>query len=502
LDLLRGHRSDLLPVLAAALPSAILLPVILRDSLPWLRGPAPYPPEWQWSLRSGPLGPWLPVVAAAAALLGLVAACATPWAMRRPRLAAAGVLSSGVFAGFAFQIALAATHQEGVLEGLMHRAESRTISSYYTVAVSEEARDPWSFLSHFHERLRAYRETAKHAATHPPGPVLYYRAALWACERATWLSDDLLRPMRGRRIASSPDVRAERAAGLLGALVLGLLAAAAAWPTAALGEALGLGPLAAAQVGLLYELLPGPALMIPQFDAALALPVAAATALLALSIARGRVAASTAALAGALAALAFFVSYGAVAFIAIGAVAALSLAPTRRAAARAGLVTLAIATATAVLLTAATTLSGYHLVSAARTALEIHRESYTAHRSYLLWLIFDPLDFALFLGAPLAALALTRLAVVATTLRREPRPPERFGVTLAMAIALLVASGVTRGEVGRIWIPLMPLVLVAVFAPTADRHDAWDPLSRRGVVLLVGALLAALCLAIRLSWEF
>ena len=490
-----GWRGLLLPVLLTLL----LLFAILFDLFPWLRGPAPYPPEWQWGLRSEPGGPWLPAVLVGAMLLGLIASCGSSWARRRPRFAAPVLMIAGVLAGWSFQIALAATLPEGAFRTLLNRAASRTITSYHTVAVSEDACDPLVFLARHAEHLAEYRTTAKHAATHPPGPVLFYRATLWACEGSHRLTEALI-DLAGLpdRDFAPPNTRAARAAALLGALLLGLLGAMTVFPVAALAETLGLGRLAAAQVGLLYVLLPGPALMVPQFDAALALPIAATTALLASAIASGHGVGSKSILAGVLAAAALFTSYGAAAFLAIGGLAALALAPSRRQAARTGLPALALAAGSAGLLTAATILLGHDPIASARAALAIHREAYTAPRSYALWLAFNPLDLAVFLGAPLAALGLMRLASVR---KAALGPGQRFGLTLAATLGALIASGVTRGEVGRIWIPLMPLLLVAILPPADGPSPNADPTDRRTLMLVVGALLGALCLAIRVSWD-
>jgi len=69
---------------------------------------------------------------------------------------------------------------------------------------------------------------------------------------------------------------------------------------------------------------------------------------------------------------------------------------------------------------------------------------------------------------------------------------DRFRLATFAGVGLLVLLGVTRGEVGRIWIPLMPLLLIASLAgPTAPgRKDA----------LLQGTLLAALTLLIGSYW--
>jgi len=61
------------------------------DRVPWVRGPAPYPPEWQWPLREGAAsGPLWPALAAVCAILGLLALSGTDWARTRPRQAQAG----------------------------------------------------------------------------------------------------------------------------------------------------------------------------------------------------------------------------------------------------------------------------------------------------------------------------------------------------------------------------------------------------------------------------
>jgi hypothetical protein len=169
--------------------------------------------------------------------------------------------------------------------------------------------------------------------------------------------------------------------------------------------------------------------------------------------------------------------------------------------------TLVLATATAALFTAASTLLDHDPMASARTALGIHREVYTAPRSYALWLVFNPLDLALFLGAPLAAFGLARLASLGAVALRSPNPGQRlapggrFRLTLTAALVALIACGVTRGEVGRIWIPLMPLLLVAILSPAHGETGDASLLHRRGHVLVLGTLLAASSLAIRLHWD-
>jgi hypothetical protein len=86
----------------------------------------------------------------------------------------------------------------------------------------------------------------------------------------------------------------------------------------------------------------------------------------------------------------------------------------------------------------------------------------TARRTYLPWLLMDPLDFAFGLGLCVAA------CVVATAREAlgDRRRPEHVLLLLAAlgTLALLDLSGTVRGEVARIWQFLMPLCIVPTVA--------------------------------------
>jgi hypothetical protein len=481
-------------ILVASLVVLISLPF---DLIPLLRGPAPYPPEWQWAFRPG--GPSRPLLAAAACALGLLAlllASGTARARRRPIAALRALVIGAVLLGCGLQLGLLAREPDGPLRTLLSRTRSRSFTSYHTVAISPEARDPSSFLRHHAERLPELARSAKHAATHPPGPVLFYRASLALCEASSTLTNGLLQaagvPNREFR---APATRAARAAALLGALVLGLLGALAAWPIAHLARCLGVEDLAAARLGILWALLPGPALMTPQFDQALALPIAGATVLLRTAGGTTRRGPMLATLAGLLGGIGIFTSYGAAAFLAIGGIAAFAAAEEEPARLRrsTGLATIAAAVAGLVAFVVPALL-GHQPLRAMLSALTIHREMYTAPRSYALWLVFNPVDLALFLGVPVATAGLMLMPQVvrraAPDAARAPR--DRFRLAVLAGVVILLALGVTRGEVGRIWIPLMPLLLVA----SLGGHDAPD----RKDALLQGTLLAALTLTIGSYW--
>ena len=457
-----GPKLPLLLAAALGLASAL---AIASDLLPWLRGPAPYPPEWQWEYRRLPATPrLLASIACAGGLLALLPV------RRRTRLA---ILASVVL-GFGFEFTLLGLEPEGALRAIVRRTLSRTDTSYLTVAASDLARDPLEFLDRHAELLPELRRVGKHAATHPPGPVLYYRGLLALCASA-------------------------RNAALAGGLLILLLSAAAAIPIAALARLAGADEPAALRTAVLWNLLPGPALMSPQFDQALALPVAAAAALAASAIVvgpRSKRGLLLAVAAGLLAGLSLYVSYGAMAFLPFAALPAIVLVVEERQrlrrAAETGVLVLAGVSAVVGL----TMALGHEPLRAARIALAIHRETFTRPRSYGLWLGFDALDYGLFLGVPVAVLAVLGLARSLTALvRGQGRPLDRMRVTAAALFVLLVLSGTTRGEVGRIWIPLMPVVLVAALArPEKEKGPTTQE------ALVVGLVLALQCLVIRSFW--
>jgi hypothetical protein len=164
--------------------------------------------------------------------------------------------------------------------------------------------------------------------------------------------------------------------------------------------------------------------------------------------------------------------------------------------------------ATAAVLNALPALVGHHPLAAARAALAAHRSDYTLPRSYSTWLLLNLWDFAVFVGLPIALLALARGAkALAALLRRRSLldTEHRTALALAAGVAALSLSGLVRGEAGRIWIPIMPFVLVVGRLPNradAARREAGGE-AGRAVAKSIGLalLLLASCWVLRLSWH-
>jgi len=440
------------------------------DLWPGLRGPAPYPPEWQWGFepKRVDLRALAPALLLAGGLLGLVALARQAASSRGSRLA---LLAGATLLGGGWQIALLALEPAGAAAELERRTTSGSFTSYFKVAAGVE--DAGEFLSRHPEHLPLYRKGALHAATHPPGPVLYYVG---------------LRGVAARMPRTAEALGGEdRAAAIVGAALFGLLGAAACLPVAGFARALGAPPAEALRAGVLWTLVPGLCLMVPELDQALALPVAAATAAVAAAVSAPEDWRVAAAVAGLLAGMTAFFSYGAPLLVALGAAAAMSPALGTPAGRRRAALVAAVAAAVAVACFFLPVLVGHHPLDSARTALAIHREQFTARRSYPLWLFFDLVDLAVFLGVPVVLFGMW-----------GSRTP--FRLAAAGGVLALVASGLIRGEMGRILIPLMPVLLVAcvVSPPSATRPEG-EPAA--GAALVLAALLAVTDVVLRLSWE-
>jgi hypothetical protein len=273
------------------------------------------------------------------------------------------------------------------------------------------------------------------------------------------------------------------------ALLLPALSALTAWPLYQLALRFGCERSEALLAALLWLLVPARSLFTPSFDQALPLLVVAAAALAA-GGGKGRAAA-----AGLLCFGACFLSYGCLP--ALPLIAACAVAGATTASFAAGASTAAAGEAQSKLgrgawrratLTLAVLALGFllpYLVlaivtgfdpwQAMRAALELHRRIALAPRSYGLWLLWNPYDFALLLSPAVLALA-------GAALLRPPGAAFRLVArTWWGLLALLLVSGSVRGEVGRIWLLWMPFAcLLAAGAAGTMSIGAPGPLTAAG----------------------
>jgi hypothetical protein len=473
------------------------------DWLPLLRGPAPYPEEWRWLYREG--------VPTAIPWTGLACSCAiTLLLLGSDRgLSPRRLLCAATALGVVLQVALLGAVGERSGVGFMiHRVLNPGFTSYFTVAISSEAADVPDLLAHYSERMQAFETEAPHAGTKPPGAVLYYRGLFALCRAAPWLSDSLVAIATGSdpRLQSQVYKRgggAGLATAFLGPVLLVLLCALTCFPVAALSRTLGAEAMESARIGALWTILPGPTLMTPVMDQGIAWLVACATALLAAAL-TGRRTRLAAALAGAAAATAILISYGSAVFLCIGAAAVVALGLSRLDARALSQVMLPcllfIASAAAVLLLPA--LFGFRHVENFQAAMQLHFEHYTSPRSYWTWLLFNPWDLAVFLGFPVALLLVRHIWQASRGFVHKKSWPSnalvRVQLVTGACLVAVLLSGAIRGEVGRLFVPLMPLLLVAALL---RRHGDEMRGPGAGEAGRIAMLLLVTDLVLRSSWR-
>jgi hypothetical protein len=480
----------------------------------WLRVPGVNGPgEWRWEYRppgldGGPL-----------ALLFALAALMTAAALRSSGRFAGSTrgLALLVALGFGFTLAVEAAQPGGFGRVLQSLVSRHSFSYVYDAGVAPGTLE---MLADF---PAASVDLDLHSRTHPPGPLLLVRGLDALTRGLPVPGEELAGSGQGlvirARDAFDREIRRARERGrpvpetpagpwavLALAFLLPAFSALTAWPLHRLARAWGLSAAASALAVLLWLLTPARSLFTPSLDQALPLLLVGAAALAA---AGGRVQAVAA---GLFAAAACFLSYGCLAVFpwlglvvltaepqadlpgdlevpAVSAVSAVS-APWRRGSTwvRAVLLGAGFLAPWALLALA----TGYAPLRDFRIAIAAHRGMAVLTRSYSTWVGFNLYDFTLLLGPAVAGLAVLALGGVGRGGRgfRGGRSGQgrfsrsfRWGLWGFWGLLLLLdLSGSVRGEVGRIWLFLMPLAGLFAGAALVDGApgEAPQPVRRWG----------------------
>lgn len=430
------------------------------------------PQEWEWPYRTPHLhGGW---IAALLLSLGLGVVVVGRWGAHLR-------LTLLTLAGLALSLAVLGA-QPGGFERVIRSLVSRHVFSYVF--------DAGQFAT-LGETAEAYPEgvarLSMHTRTHPPGPLIGIRVLdrlmpASSDESGGWLVaarealDEEVRKVRMRR---RPVPRHLPSATTVVALALLLPAASAlaAVPLFWLAKDEGLGDRGALLAAALWLSVPARTLFTPSLDQAV--PV---LLLLAAWLA-GRPRPLSRLLGGVLLGAATVASYGYLAAAPLVLWPAVSrgssgAAPSQQPAlgprlGRALVVGVGFALPWLVLMRL-----GFAPVRAFTAAMAEHRAMVGVERGYATWLLFNPWDFLLFAGAPIVMLAGLDLASIFAG--RADTRSARHGLAPVwwLLVLALLLSGTVRGEVGRIWLFLMPFA--ALFGARA--------LERRSVALGAGAL--------------
>ena len=163
---------------AACLLTIIYAWVVLTDALPWLRGPKPWPPEWQWPyapLSRSPAGRIGAQVGLVVASLAAAALFMRLSGRRRVR----SVLALAVLFFALWQLIQTWMRDQSLLDALIFRTYAPVLKGFFLAPAQ---------VASVGETLRHYAAAmpdffSDRALTHPPGLFIFYAVANGLFER-------------------------------------------------------------------------------------------------------------------------------------------------------------------------------------------------------------------------------------------------------------------------------------------------------------------------------
>lgn len=182
-------RGALIWTLVALALTGVTAWIIAWDVIPWLRGPAPYPPEWDWPhvpLLWQEYGTWIHLAAFIAyplVVLAVLHPTLLPWRSERQRRTAGVILAVIFFIGL--QMALAHARKGNLLELVIFRVYAPPGNGYFMSAVRTE--DIWSTLYNYAAAMPNFPHDRPR--THPPAIFMYYASFNYLFERLPAFSD-------------------------------------------------------------------------------------------------------------------------------------------------------------------------------------------------------------------------------------------------------------------------------------------------------------------------
>ncbi len=459
---------------ALGILTILLTLLIMGDWLPVLRGPAPDTSEWHWPYQLRPLNSWWrPICAALLHALAL----ALLLSKKHTKLA----LTLLVITHIGLQIGIVAadiarpwrTLPEAVSAELLDRTLSPLASGYFWTAAHIDDID--TTLRDYPALMPAF--DSEHARTHPPGLILLNWLTIEAADK--WTDNDALLAQRCVDLwlyGKGAGTAVALAVWAWLPLLLGALCVPVAYVLVGRFQ-----PGAAHATAALVATIPALLLFAPKVDQIFPL-----FALLALWLLTRTATPLPAFFSGLLLSAATMMTIGnAVIALPVGAMLLIT---------RAMLGGWRFVSDTAAFALGCLSLWliywvgwGVSPMAIITTALAQHYELVTTIRRYDWWVWGNLVDLFFFAGMPLVLLFFPAM-------RRAFR--NRIGwimilsVTLVALLLFLDLSGSTRGEVGRIWLFLMPLIALVVGSQTAIKTTRW----------LCGMMLV-LTVAIGLSWE-
>jgi hypothetical protein len=466
------------------------------DGWPLLRGPR----EWQWALAAFPPTDRLALVvsALAAFVIGwwLLGRQLTPGASRSyTRLSLIALISLALL----FQAALLGLVRTNPVAIQFERLASDQASGYFTVA--QEIEHLPTFLHQFPELMPNFRPDP-HPRSKPPGIILLYWGLEQPLTRLPAVAHSIGNWARGIRcadlwLATLPD--SSLAANVLMGILTPIASALAIWVAYAL-VALWLGPQAGWLAAGLVALMPGRLMFTPQMDTVYPLLTLLALYLVETGWQKQRPFHTFGA--GIILSVAtFFSLVNALSAVIVGLYLLGRIWQSEHSI-RPGLRSFFLHGTS--LVAGTLSLWAIYWASSGVTPFDIYLAAAPARhdlaRNYWVWLVGNLYDLALFAGLPAFLLAFLYLGQFRMGRARRQNGDLSLLLVFWPVLLVLDASGIIRGEVGRIWLMLAPLPALLAAAATAPfgSKPLFNKLPIPLAVIAVTALLSGI-MAVR--WE-
>lgn len=467
-------------VIAVGLSALVTLALALNLT-PWIRGGAGW--RWPYEVPGQPLRLLPGALALVVYLVG-----AMVWLGRLERDGAdssrRSVFLFGLFCalgGVALQVAFLAFHDTNPLRQLFMRTVSTSSGGFFEVGVTLEK--PLAFLRAFPELMPTL---SVHPTAHPPGIPLLFWGASRVAGAIPPLADGLaagLRPYQCQQmvIMALPDAAIAGAA--LG-MALPALSMVALWPLYKLGRLL-YDEATALRAMAWWPVVPALVMFVPQWNQFH--PALALLALWALTLGLRDWRWGHFALSGVVMSAATFLSFTNIAILGLLGVYGLvwvtlaltrgEWSPDRWRRLAVGVVAFGVGLAS--LWIVYYVVAGVSFFEILRISLGTH---YDLGHPYLPWLLLLPMDLWLFGGLALGALAVIQAG-------RGWREGDSLALALGVSVVGLAVSGVVRGEVGRLMLWLMPVVVLVAVRAVSQRPDtrraSWAVTAALGAQLVV-----------------
>ncbi|WP_420631973.1 hypothetical protein [Candidatus Leptofilum sp.] len=471
--------------------TAVLIIVLLTDAMPHLRGPLPGSSVWHWPYQLRPFSRWWLVILAGAAFLAVLG-----WWLRQEKVARwqTAITLILLFAScLGMQWGLLYADRAQPLAELVDRTLAVKTNGYYWTAANLD--DVNSTLQNYPAAMPQFE--SDHARTHPPGLVLLNWFTIQLLQSTPELAQELgqrIYPQRCTDLWLLEQPPAIVATLGIWAILPMILAASTIFPTYFVAKNLTANP-RAAKLTVVIAAIPALLIFAPLSDQLFAL----LTVLIVGTFLLGwqRQSGVWLFVSGLLLSFTTFLSIGNGTLVGVlGIYAVITLWQTQWSI-RQHVLPLAVFGLGTILVWLIFWLGWqappWEIV---QVGLAQHYELVTAKRSYGTWLLFNLVDVLIFTGLPIIAAFLSTLIVATRNFRRRQLTPmQALAVSTAVLLLILNLSGSTRGEVGRIWLFLMPLLLI----PSATWLAKWLPNWRWQWLWAAGQLSWAIALG--LSWR-